>query len=85
MYTQVDVVGFRNLECSNLFLLEKQCWRLLQEPDSLCHCFNNKILSTGQPFECQAERGLIFVWQSIMVSLEAFKSAYIWRVAHDSD
>lgn len=29
-------VGFRVIHCFNLALLEKQAWRLIDNPDSLC-------------------------------------------------
>ena len=74
-------LGFRDLHCFNLDMLAKQCWRLIQNPDSLCaHVLSAKYYPNGNILKAGPKKGSSFTWQSICAGIQTFQRGCIWRV-----
>ena len=74
-------LGFRDLHSFNLALLAKQCWRLIQNPDSLCaRVLSAKYYPEGNILKAGPKKSSSFTWQSIVAGIQTFKRGCIWRV-----
>ena len=74
-------MGFRDLYSFNLALLSKQCWWLIDDPESLCAgILKAKYYPNCSLLQAILKSGSSFTWQSIMKGLETFKLGYIWRI-----
>ena len=74
-------LGFKDLHSFNLALLAKQCWRLIQNPDSLCaQVLKAKYYPDGDILEAGPKKGSSYTWQSIMAGIQTFKRGCSWRV-----
>ena len=73
--------GFRDLHSFNLAMLAKQCWRLIQNPDSLCaQVLRAKYYPDGDILKVGPKKGSSYTWQSIVAGIQTFKRGCIWRV-----
>ena len=78
-------MGFRDLHSFNLALLAKQCWHLLQNPESLCaRVLGAKYYPDGNILMAGPKKGSSFTWQSIVSGIQTFKRGCIWRVGTGS-
>jgi len=78
-------LGFRDIASFNLALLAKQCWRLIENFDSLCaRVLRAKYYPFGDILNCQLKKGASYVWQSIWAGIQTFKKGCIWRVGDGS-
>ena len=78
-------MGFRDLHSFNLAMLAKQCWRLLQNPDSLCaRVLGAKYYPNGDILKAGPKKGSSFTWQSIVAGIQTFKRGCIWRIGSGS-
>jgi hypothetical protein len=76
-------LGFRDLHCFNLVMLEKQIWSLAIEPESLCaQVLRAKYYPSGDLLRAELKKGALFTWQSLMAGMETFKRGHIWRVGN---
>ena len=74
-------MGFRDLHSFNLAMLAKQCWRLIQNPDSLCaRVLSAKYYPDRNVLKAGPKKGSSFTWQSILKGLDTLKKGYIWRI-----
>ena len=74
-------MGFRDLHSFNLAMLAKQCWRLLQNPDSLCaRVLSAKYYPNGDILKAGPKKGASFTCQSIVEEIKTFKRGCIWRI-----
>jgi hypothetical protein len=78
-------MGFRDLHCSNLFMLAKQVWRLIFVPDFLCATvLRAKYYPSRDILNSQLKKGSSYTWQSIWASIKTFKRGHMWRVGDGS-
>ena len=78
-------MGFRDLQCLNIAMLLKQCWRLISDPDSLCaSVLRAKYYPSGDILNCQLKKGSSYTWQSIWAGIQSFKRGHMWRVGDGS-
>src|SRR3989337_2866167 len=78
-------MGFRDLHSYNLAMLAKQCWRLIQNPDSLCaRVLSAKYYPDGNILQAGPKKGAFYTWQSIVSGIQTFKRGCIWRVGTGS-
>ena len=74
-------MGFRDIHCFNLAMLAKQCWRLIENYDSLCDkVLRARYYPTSDILNSTLKKGSSFVWQSIFAGIQTFKKGHIWRV-----
>src|SRR4051812_5518152 len=74
-------VGFRDLHNFNLAVLAKQCWRLIQNQDSLCaRVLSAKYYPDGDVLKAGPKKGSSFTCQSIVMGIQTLKRGCIWRV-----
>jgi hypothetical protein len=76
-------MGFRDLESFNKALLAKQCWRILQNPDSLvAKIFKAKYFPRGSILTAQLGRRPSYVWKSLWAAQDLLKAGIKWRVGN---
>jgi hypothetical protein len=76
-------MGFQDLHSFNLAMLAKQCWRLLNEPESLCaKVLRAKYYPDGDILNARLRNGASLTWQSIHAGIQTFKRGCIWRVGN---
>ena len=67
-------LGFRDLHSFNLAMLAKQCWRLIQKPDSLCaRVLGAKYFPHDDILKAGPKSGSSYTWQSIVAGIQTFK------------
>ena len=72
-------MGFRDLHSFNVAMLEKQCWRLITNPNSLCaQVLRANYYPNGDLMKAGPKKGSSFTWQSIVAGLATFKRGYIY-------
>jgi hypothetical protein len=78
-------MGFRDLESFNKALLAKQCWRILQNPESLvAKIFKAKYFPRGMILTAQLGRRPSYVWKSLWAAQDLLKTGIKWRVGNGS-
>lgn len=66
-------MGFRDLHCFNLAMLARQCWRLLQAPNSLrVSVLRAKYYPSGDLLSCDLKKDSSFTWQSLWDGILVF-------------
>jgi hypothetical protein len=71
-------MGFRDLHTFNIAMLAKLCWRLTEEPDSLCaRVLRVKYYPDGNLLLAKLKKGSSYTWQSILYGIQC---RCIWRV-----
>ncbi|KAA3458512.1 reverse transcriptase [Gossypium australe] len=74
-------LGFRSMAQFNIALLAKQCWRLMNSPNSLVACvFKAKYFPDGNFHFSSLGRSSSFVWRSIWASKGTLESGLFWKV-----
>jgi hypothetical protein len=74
-------MGFHDLHAFNTTVLAKQCWRLMEEPYSLCAgVLWDKYYPDGNLLNAQLKSGSSFTWQSVIYGIQTFNRGCIWRV-----
>ena len=59
-------MGFRDLHAFNTAMLAKQCWRLMEEPESLCaRVLRAKYYPDGNLLQAKLKSGSSFTWQRV--------------------
>ena len=76
-------LGFRDLVCFNEVLLAKQCWHLIQFPDSLAtKIIKAKYYSSGSFLSVKLGSKPSFAWRSILVGRELLEEGLFWRIGN---
>jgi hypothetical protein len=79
-------LGFRDLYSFNITMLARQCWRLIQAPESLCaRVLRAKYFPDGNLLEAKPMVGMSYVWRSILKGLDVLKEGMIWRIGDGSN
>jgi hypothetical protein len=74
-------MGFRDLVAFNKALLAKQCWRLIQFPDSLAgSVLKAKYYRKGNLLEANMGSRPSLVWRSLMASRDLLREGLFWRI-----
>jgi ribonuclease HI len=79
-------MGFRELSSFNKALLAKQCWRLLQEPDSLvARIMKAKYFRNVAFMDVSLCKRPSFAFRSICSARELLKEGLVWRIGNGED
>src|SRR5438128_1164129 len=74
-------LGFKDLYSLNLAMLARQCWRLIQAPESLCaQVLQAKYFPEGDLLIALPRNGMNYVWRNILKGLVVLKEGMIWRI-----
>jgi ribonuclease HI len=74
-------MGFRDLISFNKALLAKQCWRLVQYPDSLAALIiKEKYFPRGEFLSAKLGSRSSFAWRSLLSGRELLSAGLIWRI-----
>jgi len=74
-------LGFRDLTLFNKALLAKQCWRLIQFPNSLSsRILKAKYFPNSSFLEAELGKRPSFMWRSFMAAKDLISSGILWRV-----
>ncbi|XP_042979972.1 uncharacterized mitochondrial protein AtMg00310-like [Carya illinoinensis] len=76
-------MGFRDLECFNMAMLSKQCWRILQEPDSIAaKVLKAKYFQNSSFMSAKLGSKPSFLWRSFMAARQVVKAGTCWRIGN---
>jgi ribonuclease HI len=76
-------LGYRDLESFNRAMLAKQCWRLLNWPDSLAARVLKEKYYPGGPFlDSNLGKKPSYAWRSIWQAKPLLQEGLIWRVGN---
>jgi hypothetical protein len=79
----VGGLGFRELDCFNVALLAKQCWRLLKFPDSLlARVMRDKYYPGVDFMGSDLGKRPSFAWRSIWQAKSLLEEGLMWRVGN---
>ena len=63
-------MGFSDIHSFNLALLAKQCWRFIDNSDSLCaRVLRARYYADGDILNCELKKVSSFVWQGIWAGI----------------
>ncbi|KAF5459990.1 hypothetical protein F2P56_019894, partial [Juglans regia] len=76
-------LGFRDFEAFNKAMLAKQCWRLVQNPESLvARVMKAKYFPTATFLEAKLESKPSYVWRSFMAARPLMEEGSYWRIGN---
>ncbi|OMO96399.1 reverse transcriptase [Corchorus capsularis] len=76
-------LGFRDFESFNMALLAKQCWRLIQDGNSLCfQVLKAKYFYRSSFMQATLGHNPSFVWRSLLAGREVIRSGSRWRIGN---
>lgn len=74
-------MGFRDLHCFNNALLAKQCWRLVQQPESLvAKIIKAKYYPKNTLLASKLGSRPSLVWRSILSAKNLLQAGIVWRI-----
>jgi hypothetical protein len=78
-------LGYRDLHLFNLAMLARQCWMLVQFPNSLCaRLLRAKYWPDGNLWTAKEGPGISYTWRSLVRGLRAMEKGIIWRIGDGS-
>ncbi|GLT29624.1 hypothetical protein SLA2020_044780 [Shorea laevis] len=78
-------LGFCDFQAFNLAMLAKQCWRLMQDPTSLCYqVLQAKYFKNGDLLGATLGTNPSMVWRGVIAGLGILKQGSCWRIGDGS-
>ena len=82
---EVGGMGFKEIEKFNDSLLTKQVWRMINNPNSLCHCvFKARFFPNCSIFEAKDSSNGSYAWKSILSARDVTRKGMVWRIRNGS-
>ena len=76
-------VGWGSRRLRNLMMLCKQVWRMMHNPDSLCHkVFKARFFPDCSILEAKESTIGSYAWKSILSAKDVIKKGMVWRVGN---
>jgi hypothetical protein len=73
--------GDGGLGFCDLYVLAKQAWRLLENPNSLCgRVLKARYFPNNSVLEATPTPGISYTWRSIVKGINLLKEGLVWRV-----
>ena len=74
-------MGFKEIEKFNDALLAKQVWRMINNPDSLCHqVFKARFFPDCSILKARDSNVGSYAWKSILSARDVVRRGIVWRV-----
>ena len=74
-------MGFKEIEKFNDALLAKQVWRMLKNPESLCHrVFKAHFFPDCSILEANSSTNGSYAWKSILSARDVVRKGMVWRI-----
>lgn len=74
-------VGFRSLYGFDIALIGKQCWKLMQEPQSLvARMFKARYYPDSHFLQAKSQAGAGFIWSGMITAKEVLKKGCRWVI-----
>ena len=78
---EVGVLGFKEIEKFNDSLLAKQVWRMINNPNSLCHrVFKARFFPNCSILEAKDSTVSSYAWKSILSARDVICKSVVWRI-----
>ena len=78
---EVGGMGFKEIEKFNNALLAKQVWRMINNPESLCHrVFKARFFPDCSILEARDSIVGSYAWKSILCAGDVIQRGMVWRV-----
>ncbi|XP_075640575.1 uncharacterized protein LOC142612360 [Castanea sativa] len=78
--------GFKEIEKFNDALLAKQVWRMINNPNSLCHrVFKARFFPTCSILEAKDSNTGSYAWKSILSVRDVIQKGMVWRIGNGHD
>ena len=76
-------LGFKDIEKFNNSLLAKQVWRMINNPDSLCHrVFKARFFPDCSILEAKDSAMRSYAWKSILGARDVIWKGMVWRIGN---
>ena len=76
-------IGFKEIEKFNDALLAKQVWRMINNPNSLCHrVFKARFSPTCSILEVKDSNTGSYAWKSILSARDVIWKGMVWRIGN---
>ena len=80
---EVGGMGFKEIGKFNQALLAKQVWRMIDNPDSLCHkVFKARFFPNCSILEAPEVNGGSYAWKSICSARDVVKRGMVWQIGN---
>ena len=78
---EVGGLGFKEIEKFNDSLLAKQVWRMINNPNSLCHrVFKTRFFPNCSILDAKDSSIGSYVWKSILSARDVIRKGMVWRI-----
>jgi len=78
---EVGSLGFKEIKKSNMALLAKQVWRMLENPNSLCYkVFKAYFFPDCSILDAKESASGSYAWKSILSAREVIEQGMVWRI-----
>ena len=80
---EMDGMGFKEIEKFNDALLAKQVWRMINNPNSLCHrVFKARFFISCSILEAKDSNSGSYAWKSILSARDVIRKGMVWRIGN---
>ena len=82
-FKDLDSMGFKELEKFNDALLAKQVWRMINNPNSLCHrAFKARFFSNCSILEAKDSNSGSYAWKNILSARDIIRKSMVWHIGN---